>query len=346
MHPEHPSKHWRVVKQHLIVSSKAVDEAPTAMSSSSNPVSQDTLHAESRPQRRRGSIPPLNAGMASDTAFRVIARSCLEDLTANHEATCKGDQAALHEMRIALTRLRAAISFFSPMIVDTCSNRLKRELKWLNAQLGAARDIDVAIERLKASGKRRPQAKSDDRFWKQRGTDSHRALARALRSVRYRRLLKDLSVWLENGPWSTARHKQLERRRACPITRYSTRKLTQWHEKLLKKARRLNDMSAKKRHRLRLANKRLRYSIEFFAGLLSDKTSSMHASLKHLRKAQQSLGELNDAVNGQALMAILRRDTQNRGDPSQFLDRKRERQLMRSAIRAYRKMDELRPLSH
>ena len=316
------------------------------MSSNSNSVSQVSLHAERKLQPRRGSIPRLNAGMACDTAFRVIARSCLEDLTANHQATCRSDQTALHEMRIALTRLRAAISFFSPMAVDTRSNGLKRELKWLNAQLGAARDIDVAIERLKATDRLQPQTKSDDRYWKQKSTDSHRTLERALRSVRYRRLLENLSAWVENGPWSTARDKHVEKQRACPIVRYSTRKLTQWHEKLLKKAGRLEDMGAKKRHRLRLANKRLRYSIEFFAGLLSDKTSSMHASLKHLRNAQQSLGELNDAVNGQALVTLLQRETQTRGDFCQFLDRKRERQLLRRAIRAYRKMDELKPLCH
>jgi CHAD domain-containing protein len=346
MHPGHLSKHWKMAEPRSIASSQNPDEAPVAMSSSPNPVSRVTLHAERRPQPRRRSIPRLNAEMACDTAFRVIARSCQEDLTANHAATCKGDDTALHEMRIALTRLRAAICFFSPMTVDASSDRLRRELKWLNTQLGAARDMDVAIERLKAPDRPQPRSKADQLYWKRKGMDSHRALTQALRSIRYRRLIKDLSAWIENGSWSTARDKHAEKQRACPIVRYSTRKLTRWHEKLLKQARGLEDMGAKRRHRLRLANKRLRYSIEFFAGLLSDKTSSMHTSLKHLRKAQQSLGELNDAVNGQALVAILQRNTQSRGDSSPFLDRKREGQLMRSATRAYRKMDELRPPYH
>jgi CHAD domain-containing protein len=322
-----------------------MDEAPAAMSSSPPPVSRTALHAERTPQPRR-STPRLNAEMACDTAFRVIARSCLEDLTANRQATSRSDPTALHEMRIALTRLRAAITFFSPMAVDASSKRLKRELKWLNARLGAARDIDVAIERLEATVKLKPQVNSDDRFWAQKSADSHRDLARALGSVRYRRLIKSLSAWIENGPWSMAGDNHVEKRRACPIVRYSARKLTQWHKKLLKKAGRLETMGATKRHRLRLANKRLRYSIEFFAGLLADRTASVHISLKYLRKAQQSLGELNDAVNGQALMSILQRSARKSADSTQFLDRKRKRQLMRSAIRAYRKMDELTPLYH
>ena len=60
----------------------------------------------------------LNPAMACDTAFRIIARHCLADLAANQPATCEGDPAALHRMRIALTRLRTAIVFFSPMVAD------------------------------------------------------------------------------------------------------------------------------------------------------------------------------------------------------------------------------------
>src|SRR6266850_6201843 len=92
----------------------------------------------------------LNPTMACDTAFRVVARRCLENLTANHEATYRGDPGALHKMRIALTRLRTAILFFSPMIDDPKRARIRDELKWLNSQLGTARDLDVAMERLEA----------------------------------------------------------------------------------------------------------------------------------------------------------------------------------------------------
>ncbi|MFL6825069.1 MAG: CHAD domain-containing protein, partial [Bradyrhizobium sp.] len=86
--------------------------------------------------------------MTCDTAFRVIARRYLEDLTNNHTATCKGDPGALHRMRIALTHLRTAILFFSPMLADSQQTKITDELKWLNAQLGTVRDLDVAIERL------------------------------------------------------------------------------------------------------------------------------------------------------------------------------------------------------
>jgi CHAD domain-containing protein len=314
------------------------------MSSSPNRISRVAAHAKrQQPPRRRGA-PPLNAGMTCESAFRVIARRCLSEMNANHAATCRGDRAALHEMRVALTRLRAAVSFFSPMTVDTEWARLKRELRWLNAPLGAARDMDVAIERLGEMSERQPYSELEYRSWQQKCADSHRDLARVLRSQRYRQLIKDTSDWLRNGPWCTKTDKRAAKRRASRIGRYSTRKLARWRVKLLKKSRRLADMDTKQRHRLRLANKRLRYSIEFFAGLRSDESPSMRATLKHLRRAQESLGVLNDAAQSRTLWAGLDRTALNGHGSTGVLDPKHEQQLVRDAARAYRKIDALEPI--
>jgi CHAD domain-containing protein len=301
--------------------------------------------AQAQPKRqpRPHATPLLHAGMACDTAFRLIARSCFEDLRANHAATSRGGRAALHDMRVALTRLRAAISVFSPMAVDSECIRLKRELKWLNGRLGDARDMDVAIERLADTRKRQPDATANIRSWEKKCADKHRQLARALGSERYRRLIKSTANWLDNGSWSTKTDKRAAKRRAAAVIDYCTRKLARWHEKLLNKSRRLEDMSAKKRHRLRLANKRLRYSIEFFAGLLADRNSAIEATLKHLRKAQESLGELNDAFKIQTMAPTRERNASTRGESPRFRDRKRERRLLRRAGRAYRKMAALKP---
>ena len=86
--------------------------------------------------------------MACDTAFRIVARRHLDDLCANEQATCNGDPSALHQMRIALTHLRTAIQFFSPMVDDAVREEVRGDLKWLNTELGAVRDLDVAVERI------------------------------------------------------------------------------------------------------------------------------------------------------------------------------------------------------
>src|ERR1700682_5482769 len=230
------------------------------MSPSPNPPSRTASPDEPAQRQRPYPTLRLNPAMACDTAFRVLARRHLGDLAGNHEATCGGDPTALHQMRIALTRLRTAILFFSPMIDDPRRTQIRDELKWLNAHLGAVRDLDVAIERLRTVDKQRPRAVLYYLPLNIKRANSQRLLARALRSAKYLRLVKTISGWIDNGPWSIKPRTQAASERATPIATYSERKLTQWREELLKKCHKLPDLGAKKRHRLRLLNKKLTYS--------------------------------------------------------------------------------------
>lgn len=240
-------------------------------------------------------------------------------------------------MRIALTHLRTAILFFSSMVADSRRTRIRADLKWLNGHLGGMRDIDVAIERLKTINKRRPQAIPSYPAWTAKRAETHRQLARALQSARYRRLVENTSDWIEHGPWSIRKGKKVTEERASPIAAYSLRKLARWQQKLLKKSRKLAKMDAEKRHRLRLLNKKLCYSIESFEDLFPDKKfSRQRTALKHLRKAQRALGQLNDDARGLALATTL--EPEGVQPSLQFLSHKREERLIRTAAAAYRKL--------
>jgi CHAD domain-containing protein len=274
--------------------------------------------------------------MACETAFRIVAQRCLGDLTANHGATCKGDPVALHQMRVALTRLRTVIVFFSPMVADSQRTPIRDGLKWLNAHLGAVRDLDVAIERLGPIGKR-PKAALYRRSWGDKRADSHSLLAQALQSARYRRLIKDTSTWVESGPWSARGGTPAAKERAAPVGEYGVEKLARWQERLLKKSGKLLKMDAEQRHRLRLLNKKLSYSIDAMEDLRSDETfSHLHAGLKHLRKAQRALGQLNDDERGRTLTAAVKRNGARA--PWHFIGPKREKHLLQTAAAAYRKL--------
>ena len=306
---------------------------------SSKPSGKGTARAgQAQPRRLPPALP--TAAMACDAAFRSIVGRYLRDLAAHHEATCGGDAGALHEMRIALTRLRTAIAFFSPMVAGPQQARLSNELKWLNAHLGAVRDLDVAIERLKEINGRRSQTLYQS--WSRERVESQRHLTRALRAVRYRRLIKSISNWIERGSWSTKRGKEAVKQRACPVAEYSARKLLQWRRKLIKRSRHLEEIGTEKRHRVRLLNKRLSYAIEAVAGLVSEsEASKLQATLKALRKAQRSLGQLNDDARCQSLATTLGQDG---AEVSQiFLGPKREKRLIRAAAAAYEKLADLKP---
>ena len=80
------------------------------------------------------------------TAFQKIALDCVAKVRLHHSSACAGDAEAVHQIRVAMTRLRAAVSFFAPITVDAEWQRLKKETAWLNGPLGAARDSDVIVE--------------------------------------------------------------------------------------------------------------------------------------------------------------------------------------------------------
>ena len=64
---------------------------------------------------------------------------------------------ALHQMRVALRRLRAAISLFSVVVGDDRAGAIKTELRWLAQELGPARDLDtLLVEVIKPLRKQHP----------------------------------------------------------------------------------------------------------------------------------------------------------------------------------------------
>lgn len=295
------------------------------------------------PATRRSALPGrLSPGMACDTAFRIIARRHLDAVLAQHDGTCRGDPDALHQIRIALTHLRTTIRFFSRMVDDARRPEIWTELKWLNSQLGMVRDLDVAIERVVAETGDELSVIAELRHWDEKRAESHRLLARALQSARYRRLVEQTSGWIESGPWSTRRSKEAIRLRRTSLADHAMAQLTAWEKTLLKKARKLRKLNVEKRHKLRLLNKRMTYSVESLEDLFADESLTKQKSiLKQLRKAQKSLGQLNDDARGQTLAASLNEIVPEAG--IRFLDRKREKKLLRAASKAYRKLDKAKP---
>lgn len=292
--------------------------------------------------RRNGLHTRLSPGMACDTAFRIVARRHLDAVLAQYDATCRGDAEALHQIRIALTHLRTAIRFFAPMVDDPRGREVAAGLKWLNGQLGLVRDLDVAIERIIDQSRKDLAPAPELRHWDEKRAESHRLLVRALRSARYRRLVEQTSVWIESGPWSTRRGKAAIRSRRRSLAEHAITQLSVWQATLLRKARKLRKLDVEKRHKLRILTKRMTYSIESLDELFVGEASTKQRSiLKRLRKAQKSLGLLNDDARGHMLAASL-----NDAVPDmsiRFLSHKREKKLLETACRAYRKLEKAQP---
>jgi len=58
---------------------------------------------------------------------------------------------AVHKMRVATRRLRSALSTFKPLFDPAIVRPLRDELKWLAGELGAARDAEVMLDRVRTA---------------------------------------------------------------------------------------------------------------------------------------------------------------------------------------------------
>lgn len=284
--------------------------------------------AKSRSGAARAAGRQLSADMTCAEAFRVAARGCLADIAARHDATCRGDADALHQTRIALTRLRSLVAFFPAVATQPRWVRFRRELKWLNGYLGPARDMDVVMAASKEA--RDARAKAGDGAASKAWAASHRRLERALRSQRYQRLIADLSRWIGRNAGQVAAGNE-------PFADHAARKLARWHKRLLKRSHHLTALDSDELHKLRLRTKRFRYALEFCEGLSAGKNRVRHqAMLKHLRKAQAALGHLNDMENRRTLSLSPQ-------DAEGIHESKQAKRLMAEADAAYRKMAGIKP---
>ena len=131
---------------------------------------------------------------------------------------CADRAEGLHQMRIGLRRLRAAIAIFADVAGDEDQEKIKVELKWITQELGPARDLDVfaadVLEPLRTShpsGLTRTQ-----RNFESKRKDAYVRAAGAVRSDRFRTAVLDLVAWVETGDWGSAGDRQARRARASP----------------------------------------------------------------------------------------------------------------------------------
>lgn len=242
-----------------------------------------------KPSRRKAA---MSTGLDCAATFQTIALDCMATIKTHHGRACAGDAEAVHQIRVAITRLRAAVAFFAPVVVDREWPRLKQEIRRLNGPLGSARDSDVTLEYARRKRYRAWAQRLIGEHLDREQTRNRRRLVRCLRSVRTQRLLAGLARWIRRGPW-LERYRQSENGEA--LASYCGRELDRWHKRLIRKGRHLEKLGASSRHRLRIKAKRFRYILEALreTGVLQErrKWQRLHRLAKQL---QRSLGDLRD----------------------------------------------------
>ncbi len=240
----------------------------------------------------------LDPGMTSGEAFRIIAQNCLRQIIANEGAIGVGNAEALHQTRVGLRRMRAAIGAFRDMAPGPEQQRVKGALKWITEALGPARDLDVfaadILQPLRAAKGNDGRFADAQRAFLERRAQAYEAATGSIRSDRFRAALLDMAEWIEVGTWTV--DAGLHELRERPVREHAAELLARLRKKIRKQDKPLNEMNAAGRHKLRIRAKTLRYTIEFFASLFAEKENQRRreAALRALKDVQDALGALND----------------------------------------------------
>jgi triphosphatase len=249
----------------------------------------------------------LDRALTCQQAFTAIGESCLRQIVTNAPGVVAGKAPSLHQMRIGLRRMRAAIAAFAKVVADAEQDQIKAEVKWITNELGPARDLDVfEADILKPMAESRVPdgnfAATRLVFDESRAKAYHAAIA-AIRSARYRRLLLDLAEWVEAGPWTI--DDELRKKREHNIVEHAAKMLERVSKKIKKTGANLRELTPKQRHKIRIKAKNLRYAVEFFASLFPDDKDAKRreAALSALKDLQDELGALNDLAQRDALIA-------------------------------------------
>jgi len=244
--------------------------------------------------REHSAEPPAEAGLVKRTldcrsTFRRIAEGAIRVIRRDCELAIAGDPNAVHQMRIALTRLNAAALFFSPMIDDVAWSRIRAQLRWLNSALGKTRDHDVTMKYVTRK-RYRGWAANSRRALSRSHAKAHRRLAKKLGSARYHRLITELNQWIEKQPsWQS---RQLSSSDRTDV--YSEAQLRTWRDQICRQGRHLRSLRRKSQHRLRIQCKHFRYVVDDLRELEIPISSQDLSFYKTAMQAHRALGDIRD----------------------------------------------------
>lgn len=262
----------------------------------------DTPPAPGRPHKLR-----LDPSSSLDEAFAVMLRACLHHLLQSLPAAEHGgDPEGIHQLRVALRRLRSVLDLMRSVVPVSKLEQLRSEAKSLGQDMSAARDLDVfQQETLRTVAQGCPSIAGFDALnaaIEQRRLASYDKVRLALAGRRTAVFLIGLGGWIEARGWRSDVTPETLGQLAEPATNFARRILSAQHARVLKRGRRFKSLSAEQLHRLRLSVKKLRYVADFLLPLYGPRKSAKRFS-RGLAELQQELGIYNDMATTTSLLA-------------------------------------------
>ncbi|MCA3279137.1 MAG: CHAD domain-containing protein [Roseomonas sp.] len=266
-----------------------------------------------------GQVPPPRRHGAPDTSEAASAEACFTmaighllevALQVAPIARAGIEIEGVHQLRVALRRLRSVLKVFRPITGCKQGRALDGVLREMLGLLGPARDWDVflvgvgadlaallpedkRLQSLMAAAEAKRQA-------------AYAALAEALDGPGWRAAVTSGLAFMLEKPWRTGAGDERLGLLDAPPQDFAALVLDKRWGSLLEAGAEIETLPAEALHELRLDAKRLRYAAEVFAPVFPKKAARRFQ--RRLAGLQEELGRSNDAAVARSLVQSLARE--------------------------------------
>jgi triphosphatase len=279
-------------------------------------VPRSTLAAEAislargrAPPPRRVGAPELPPALSVTAAFAHVVGH-LTDVILHFAPLAADDQQGpepVHQMRVAVRRLRSGIKVFDRAVSCPAVHAADADLKTLATRLAPTRDWDVFVTEtgaaVSATFRGEKQVHRLLAAAERRRVACHAELRAYLLGAEFRRLGIELAHLAGGEAWQATLGEAEQAALATPLNDFARHVLNRRLKRLTQQDDDIAGLEPAALHAIRLRAKRLRYAAEVFAPLYPDKVTRRF--IRRLGTLQDRLGALNDGAVAETLLAEL-----------------------------------------
>ncbi|MBU0688487.1 MAG: CHAD domain-containing protein [Gammaproteobacteria bacterium] len=275
---------------------KLLDIVPLEVEHTSKAAYGYRLFSASKPAVSKGKFAALQPSQDISSALKALIASCLSHIQSNvGGALLKLDDEYLHQVRVGLRRLRVVLSVTKRVYPGTELDDLYRQVSELCIALGRSRDWDVFVtQTLAPICARLPEHEGLRALLgtcERMRNKQHAGMESSLASQDFQRLLLRFGAWMHADSADSSQPS---------IEKFVRKILEKRSKQVLATGNTLSIENTKQFHALRIACKKLRYSLEMFGSLLPQ--NKYKAYLNKLTVLQDILGTMNDIAVAHRLL--------------------------------------------
>ena len=270
------------------------------------------LGAGGKPQDMRAAPVSLPADASMEDALVAMIEASLSHFMANWPGLLVSDlPEAIHQMRVALRRLRAGLKMFARALPDAGLAPFRDQARDIAGALGQAREIDAFVDLVQAGPlKQFTQDASFDALLEHAQTlrASAYAAARAcVNDAKTSRFVLELQAYCAQRGWRNTLAADDLASLSQPLRTFAAQALNDLDKRVQKRGKRLRKLKPEDRHELRIALKNMRYGADFLCLAFND-ARAIKTFLKRAAALQDDLGVYNDSVAACEVAAAMERE--------------------------------------